>query len=62
MNEGDKSKLVLCWLLRTSVQENRPVVHDEGGFLANASEMRVPSTWSTLRMRSEYEKVMPKTR
>jgi hypothetical protein len=41
--------VLATWHIRSG---NRPVVHDEGGFLAKTREMRVPSTWSILRMRS----------
>ncbi len=47
------------WDIRSG---NRPVVYDEGGFLAKACEMRVQSTRSILRMRSDHAPIFTKKR
>ncbi len=48
-----------AWDIRSG---NRPVVCDEGGFLAKACEMRVQSTRSILRMRTDHAPIFTKKR
>ena len=51
--------MLATWDIRS---KNRPVVDDEGGFLAKAREMRVQSTRSILRVHSGYASIFPKKR
>jgi hypothetical protein len=52
----------LCWLLGTSVQEIGPVVQDGASFLAKVGEIRVQSTRSILRIRSDHAPIFTKKR
>ena len=59
LHQEHRGVVLATWDIRSG---NRPVVYDEGGFLVKAREMRVQSTRSILRMRSDHAPIFTKKR